>query len=463
MPGVVSSSRIDARPPQRVGELGGVIQRGIGLAISVAGLAFHLSTSGTLPSAAVALALTTLGGAIVAWRSDRGVGGAAFVYILVFGLFHGGLVVAVVIGGEQLLVGQGVNAWVASGRITAAVTAVCITMIAWEVGVLASRPGRVEAAESPSAVTRSRTGVVGLAAVVVGLTLIAAALQPEGGFAALLTGYLEFLEKVADDGAFGYGVAILGCGIGFLVASGGPARVMGLIIVGVVAVVGLPLGLRGTVLFLLATVLVVEAKRRHISAWLFGLGSLAVLTLVSVLRTTRVGGFSALITEGLAAGAPLEAVAEMGYSLYPVVVVQQWLEGGLEYRHGATFIAPILRFLEPFFGTDPGPATDDLRIFNVEVLLRQGPIGGSPVAEGLRNGGIVGACLLMFTIGYVIGRIDRLPATADAGAVTVVVFLPLIIAIRNSFAPVLVQIAIGVIMLITARALGRLSPERGSP
>ncbi|MFB6867875.1 O-antigen polysaccharide polymerase Wzy [Agromyces sp. NPDC056389] len=433
-----------------------------GIACSAAALVTQLSVPATLQLSALVLAVSLLGAMIVSWRRDRGVGGAAFIYTLVFGLFHGGLVFAVALGGESMIIGQGNNDWVLSSEVHSAVTAVCVAVIAWELGLLASLPSRRAPQSGAARTSRSRTDLVGYAGVLLGLGLITLALQPGGGIGVLFSGYLVFLEKVANDGIFGYGIVMLGYGVGFLVASGGRARLIGWAVMAAIALVGLPLGLRGTVLFLLATVLVVEAKRTRIRSGLFALAALLVLALVSVLRTTRTGGLSALLDDGLARATPLEAAAEMGYSLYPVVVVQHWLDSGVEVRGGVTFVAPIVRFAEGLLGMDTVPGASDLRIFNVEMLTLQGPIGGSPVAEGLRNGGILGVCLLMGLLGWVIGRVDRLPATADGGALTAVVFLPLIIAVRNSFAPVLVQLAIGFIMLFVARMIGRNHP-RGEP
>lgn len=462
MTGVVSSSTgewlTDRRDPRSVGRS----RRLLGLGISVAALLYQVSGVDALPSEAVVLTASLAGAGIVAWRRDRGVGGAAFIYVLVFGLFHAGLVISLSIAGEQMLIGRGANAWALSEAVPAAVTAVCVAIVALELGILVSLPGRSSTSPLRRANT-SRTDVVGYLGVGAGLALIAISLEAEGGLGALFSGYLEFLEKVSSDGEFGYGVALLGCGVGFLVASGGRARVIGWVVAVVVGVVGLPLGLRGTVLFLFVTVLVVEAKRTRVNAWLFVAASVGVLVIVSVLRTTRVGGIGALLAEGLEGATPLEALAEMGYSLYPVVVVQEWLAGGLDYRYGVTFVAPILRFVENLTGADPGPAQNDQRILNVEIFSNVGPIGGSPVAEGLRNGGMLGVCLLMLTIGFLIGRIDRLPATADGGAITVVVLLPILVAIRNSFAPVLVQIGIGAVMLVIARVLGRMQSERSAP
>jgi hypothetical protein len=461
--GVASSESNDVLHRTRDEKGGFRIRRFLGLGLSVAALAFQLNAAGTLSVQAGALVASFVGAALVAWRRDRGVGGAAFIYVLVFGLFHSGLVVAVALAGDRMLVGRGANAWAVSAAVPAAVTAVCVAIVAFECGVLLSRPGRIRAVGPVTIPRVSRTDIVGGLGVLGGAILIMISLQGEGGLGALFSGYLQFLEKVSNDSEFGYGVVLLGFGVGFLVASGGRSRVVGWTVVVLIAVVGLPLGLRGTVLFLLVTVLVVEAKRTRINAWLFAIASFVVLVVVAVLRTTRVGGIGRLFEGGFDQAEPLEAVAEMGYSLYPVVVVQEWLAGGLDYRYGVTFVAPIVRFIEAATGADPGRAESDLRIFNVEILTAEGPIGGSPVAEGLRNGGMLGVCLLMLVIGYVIARIDRLPATADGGAITVVVFLPLIIATRNSFAPMLVQIFIGIAMLFAARLLGRIRIGRDSP
>lgn len=463
MTGVASSESNDVlhRPREERGSFR--IRRVFGLGVSVAALAFQLNAGETLSLQAGALVASLFGAALVAWRSDRGVGGAAFIYVLVFGLFHGGLVVAVALAGDRMLIGRGANAWAVSEAVPAAVTAVCVAILAFECGILLCRPGLIRAGGSVTTPRVSRTDIVGGFGVLGGVILIMVSLQAEGGLGALFSGYLQFLEKVSNDSEFGYGVVLLGFGVGFLVASGGRARVVGWTVAVLIAAVGLPLGLRGTVLFLLVTVLVVEAKRTRINAWLFAISSVVVLAVVAVLRTTRVGGIGTLFEGGFERASPLEAVAEMGYSLYPVVVVQEWLAGGLDYRHGVTFVAPIVRFIEAATGADPGRAESDLRIFNVEILTGEGPIGGSPVAEGLRNGGMLGVCLLMLVIGYVIARIDRLPATADGGAITVIVFLPLIIATRNSFAPMLVQIFIGIAMLFAARLLGRIRSGRDSP
>lgn len=463
MTGVASSASNDVLRRSR-GERGGVrIRRFVGIVVSVAALAFQMNATGDLSLQAGALVASLFGAALVAWRTDRGVGGAAFIYVLVFGLFHGGLVVAVALAGDRMLVGRGENAWAVSEAVPAAVTAVSVAIVAFECGILLSRPGLVRAGGAATSPRISRTDIVGCIGVLGGVLLIMMSLQAEGGLGALFSGYLQFLEKVSNDSEFGYGVVLLGFGVGFLVASGGRSRVLGWTVVALIAAVGLPLGLRGTVLFLLVTVLVVEAKRTRINPWLFAISSVAVLAVVAVLRVTRVGGVGTLFEGGFERATPLEAVAEMGYSLYPVVVVQEWLAGGLDARHGVTFVAPIIRFIEAATGADPGPAESDLRIFNVEILTNEGPIGGSPVAEGLRNGGLLGVCVLMLVIGFVIARIDRLPATADGGAITVVVFLPLIIATRNSFAPLLVQVLIGIAMLLAARLLGRIRSGRDSP
>jgi hypothetical protein len=82
-----------------------------------------------------------------------------------------------------------------------------------------------------------------------------------------------------------------------------------------------------------------------------------------------------------------------------------------------------------------------------------GPIGGSPVAEGYDAAGLLGT-VVMATIALVIcviGRQDK--SGAMQVAMLPVVLLPLLIAMRNSFTPVIVQITGGGALVLLARQL----------
>jgi hypothetical protein len=192
-----------------------------------------------------------------------------------------------------------------------------------------------------------------------------------------------------------------------------------------------------------------------VPVWLAVGVSYACLMLIDLIRVSRAEGIGGLLKVDLSRIVPLRAIAEMGYSLKPAVVVDEWMSSGTQPLHGITLIAPLVRFVERFLGVrGPSDGIDD-RLFNVEILYRAGPIGGSPVAEGLRNGGLWFVIGLMLVIGIGLALMDRLPATPLAGAATMVVFLPLLIAVRNSLAPVLIQMALGVILLLVASYLSR--------
>lgn len=431
-----------------------------GFVLLVLGLLTSLRTDAVdvLPSLALALGLSMAGALLSTWDRTRGPTSTVTAYILVFGLFHAGLVVAVAVGGEELLVGQGDNSWLFTQRLPDAVRAVVVGMIALTGGVLlvralTGRQGRPRA--DANEVRPEGTVLVGAVATGVGFLVLSYVVAQNGGLALLTSGYGGFLEAVGGAGTFGYGTIIFGFGVGFLVAGGGAARRTGWIVFVVFALIGLPLGLRGTVLFLGVALLAVEAKKRRVPVWLAIGVSYACLMLIDLIRVSRAEGIGGLFRVDLSRIVPLRAIAEMGYSLKPAVVVDEWMSSGTQPLHGVTLIAPLVRFVERFLGVrGPSDGIDD-RLFNVEILYRAGPIGGSPVAEGLRNGGLWFVIGLMLVIGIGLALMDRLPATPLAGAATMVVFLPLLIAVRNSLAPVLIQMALGVILLLVASYLSR--------
>jgi len=97
------------------------------------------------------------------------------------------------------------------------------------------------------------------------------------------------------------------------------------------------------------------------------------------------------------------------------------------------------------------------------VLSRVGPIGGSPVAEGYHNLGMAGVVAVMAAIGLAVALVDRRPVTPFGHATVGVVLLPLLTEVRNSAAPLLIHIAIGLSILAVARALARARTARTAP
>lgn len=439
---------------------------GLGLGLVAVILALSATPATTIGFQATTLAIAWAGALLATWQAARGVGGPATVYLIVLGLFHCGLIIAVALGGTSMLVGRGDNSWIfRSVAINQAVVAVCACFFACAVGVLVGQSTPTMRKISLPAVTIStfeRRGValVGVLGAVVGISLIGYVLATSGGVALLFSGYGSFLEAVGGSGLLGYGTIVLGFGLAFLVSAGGRYRVAGWILMGVVAVIALPLGLRGSVLFPAVTLAVIESRRKRLPLLPIAFAGFVGLVLVSVLRQTRSGGVSSLLSGSWGPIAPLQGVAEMGYSLYPVVVVQGWMAVGTPPMGGVTLIAPLVRLGEAVFGGGAPPGASDFRLFNSEIANNVGAIGGSPIAEGIRNGGIGFAIVFLALIGYLLARLDRFPVRPLGSATVGIFLLPLLIDVRNSFAPVLFQWVIGALMLLAAYVATLLSRQR---
>lgn len=441
------------RPRSRSGQVRLTLQA-VGTAIAVlVAVTTSLFPPATLRTQALAIGASWLGSLIAVHRRERGVTGASYVYIVLFGLFHGGLVLAVATVGYSAAIGQGTNTWINAAHLQPVVPLVCVAFAALVLGSrLVGAPIGLNPCRIDRDILQGRLFVAGIGLAVLGFLIIIYELVVRGGVTFATATYVDVLDTVGESGILGYGTYALGVGCGLLVASNHRFKSFGWTLMGLSGLVLLPFGFRGTILFPLAMLAVVQGRVSRVRAGLACVGGVFVLSIISAVRTTRLEGIAGLTSLEPKDFSPVTAVAEMGYSLYPVVVVERWMAYGDSERHGITLVAPFVRALEGFLGMASPPATSDSRLFNVEIMTRVGPIGGSPVAEGLRNGGILGMALLMLAIGIVLGYLDRLPNTAVNNAYVVVLLLPLLIQIRNSFAPVLVQWALGlaVIMLLTS-------------
>lgn len=434
-----------------------------GLAISLVSLVWSASVNGGATSQVQAMLLLVAftGLLLTAWNPRAGAGGSAFLYFFVFALFHGGLVIAFALHGQTALLGGGDNSWIDPERLGPAVSLTVIGAAGATAGVaLGQIGGSGRGGVRTQRPDAGRLPMLGGGAALVGTAMIAYSLWSNGGLAGV-GGYIEFLDVVAGESVFSYGSLFLGLGLCLLAASGGRSRIIAWVSMLVLAALALPLGLRGPVLFPLVTLVMIEAKRRRLRLWVFALVAIAALSAISVIRQTRTQGLAGLLEGGWTRIDPFDGAAEMGYSLFPVVQVEQWMSAGLEPMQGVTFIAPIVRVVERLLGI-PSPSGDqDMRLFNVEVFTRIGPIGGSPIAEGYRNFELLGVILVMCILGLVLSRVDRLPGTPMGAALAAVIMLPLVTAVRNSFAPVVPQIAIG-LLLVAAAFVGVRARDKGS-
>ena len=382
-------------------------------------------------------------------------------YVVLFGLFHGGLLISSALRGPDAFTAYETD-WLYQGYTAEAVRLAVLGMVAFTlVSSSVGDRGAAGPAVSP-VVTRPALTVVGLTVEAAGLGVFGMSVLGAGSPVVFSGGYTTYLQAHESDGLLGYGTLLIGVGAILAVVAGGRARIVAWSGFAVYAVVAFGIGTRGAVLFPLLALLAVEARRgRRVRPLWTLLGVPVVLTLIGLVRTSRLGDTSAPASSLWSA--PLDAVAEMGYSLRPAVVVLDWHSFGEAFRYGATLFAVPLRFVEGISGWHGGAPVHDTRLFNVEVLDRVGPIGGSPVAEGYHNFGIVGVLLLLGAIGLVIGLLERRPRTPFGDATLGVVLLPLLIQTRNSFAPVPVQIGLALVILAVARLVSRWTADRGAP
>lgn len=391
--------------------------------------------------------------------SRQGVYRPSAAYLLVFGLFHGGLLVSCALRGPDGSVYD--DSWLYEGYTRQAVELAILGMLSYTLATQLAAGKRTNDGQiaNPDSRERHAFAVVGIAVQMIGLGIFFAAALRSGNLDLLSGGYLEYIEANQSHEALGYSYLLLGVGPTLAVVAGGKPRVVAWTIFACFAAVALLIGNRGEVLFPLVTMLVVESHRGRSPRKVFTVvGSVAVLMVIGVVRQTRLTGFSGLSS----LSSPLDAVSEMGYSLLPTVGVLDWHSTGEPFRNGITLIVAPLRFFETLTGWNGGAPVHDDRLFNVEIADRLGNVGGSPIAEGYHNLGVAGIVILMVSVGIALGWLDRVPRTPQGSALIGIVLLPLLAQIRNSFAPVPVQLAIGLLLLLFVRlsmARGRYKAE----
>ncbi|HYQ63660.1 O-antigen polysaccharide polymerase Wzy [Actinophytocola sp.] len=401
----------------------------------------------------------------LALLAGRGLWRPSTAYLVLFGLFHGGLLLIAAVRDVDLFADRDI-AWLYHSRVAEATRLVILGMTAFALcAELAAGRARRPAATTPSTVAAGPladprgSGIIGLVVEFTGIGIFTASVLGAGGFGLLNGGYRDFLAANESNELLGYGSLFIGMGAVIAINSGGRARVAGWLAFGAHAVVAFQVGGRGEVLFPLLAMLVVEARRgRPLRPLWTVLGVPFVLVLIALVRTTR-------LPDGIAAAstlwsAPLDAVAEMGCSLRPTAEVLDWHASGEPFRHGITLIAVPVRLVERLGGWHGGTAVLDDRLFNVEIMDRVGPVGGSPVAEGYHNGGLLGVVLLLGAIGLAVGWLERRPATLLGHSTVGVLLLPLLVQIRNSFAPVPAQLAVGVVLLLVVREVAKRPRDR---
>lgn len=212
------------------------------------------------------------------------------------------------------------------------------------------------------------------------------------------------------------------------------------------------LGLRGEVLFPLSVMFVLWARSGvKISLRRILIISLIFLSAASIVRQLRVDGFS---LDGIfqANYNPAASLVELGSSLRPVVEVINWRNDGDEFIYGASYWAPFERMITKFIPFIPRiDAEHDDRLMNVLVDARVGPIGFSPVAEAFRNFGYIGVVGFFFLLGFLISKLDKLKSNCINNALVAIFLFALIMQVRNAFTPVPAQILFGLSLVLVSK------------
>ena len=378
-------------------------------------------------------------------------------YLVVFGLFHGGLLFSLAAAGDGLHEHKQ-SAWVYYAGTPHAVSLAILGMVAFTISTEIFRTPRditdqrCLPDENNGNVERDSLAKIGLTVETLGILLfIAGVIQIDGLDSGWGTynAFRDALESGAASRALVYSALLVSIGAIFSVAAGGRTRIVAWWVFAIYTVLSLRLGARSQSLFPLITLLAIEARRgvRLKTAWT-SIGAPILLSLICLVRQIRAVGIA-----NIESISPWEGVAEMGYSLRPTVTVLDWHLSGESLRYGDTLVATIARFVETLFFLEHGTIAPGSRLFSEEITDRVGTIGGSPIAEGYHNFGLVGVALAMVAIGWTLGWIERIPRTPRGNALVGVVMCPLLTDVRNFSSVILVPLTLGLSLLWLGKVL----------
>jgi hypothetical protein len=305
-------------------------------------------------------------------------------------------------------------------------------------------------------------GAGGSVLVFAAIALWCAVVLMTSGIGGFFGSYGEYLDATAEySNALGIAWLMLGCGVVLSVTgkTGWP-RTAAIGAFGALALVTLPIGLRGEIMFRGMAALVAAARCGRIlsPARAIAVG-VALLVAIPILREVRQTGLRGL-SEGVPEARVYEAFAEMGSSLHPVEKVVRWRAEGDPLDQGSSYWAPIERAAARLLpGLESAAAGDDFRIMNILVTDRVGPIGFSPVAEAYRNFGAFGVVVVLGVLGALLAGIDTIRDHRIAVLAIAVAYPALITNVRNSFVSVPAQCAAGLAIVV---ALGIIRHVVGS-
>ena len=209
------------------------------------------------------------------------------------------------------------------------------------------------------------------------------------------------------------------------------------------ALIALPIGIRGDVMFTAAGALAAQGWKLYRVPVRYFIGAAVVmLCLASLLREVRAEGI-AKVDWRWEVVSPANALKELGQSLRPTYETIRWLQDGDQLLGGESFWSPIERGFLRLFPLQQRVDVDEDRQLIELVNKRVGPIGFSPIAEAYYNFGTNGVPLVMGMIGLLVGCLGMTGNSLLGRALMLSTLIPLLIFVRNSFTPVPAQMVIG--------------------
>lgn len=372
------------------------------------------------------------------------------IYLYVFGAFHLGLAPMVAMGWKVPdFGGADATTWMTTRPLADALFSVAVAMLVYALGarIGASMPQRRRPpATTERSAPEARSALAAFLIALAGVGGWYLFVFSRGGIALFTASYTQYLDATAG-GFLPLLYLMLGlAGALWAVTPSHPLSRRALLLLVLFAIPALPLGLRGEVLFPLAAGVAVLAKRRRLRVrpvpWLMVV--VLVLSGIALIRTVRTTGIAGATTS--VDVNPVHGLAELGFSLRPVAEAISWRVIDPP-AGGRTYLRPIQRAAARVIPSiDVPPATQDRYIATTLIVQRVGPVGFSPVAEGIVNFGLAGAAGYMLVVGVLLGWLDRRPSTVSGLVLTSVVLVPLLIEVRNSFVSLPLQLVLGLMV-----------------
>lgn len=411
-------------------------------------------------ASAAAVAVGTLSVVVTISARSSGLVSVGSVYAMLLFLWHLGLLTFTALALPIHFFNAEDQSWFDSPALAPAAMSVAIGSIAFAfayvsaVGLFGGRSGKAKE-ETDSQASDPVSGLVGIGLLTAGVALFLWASQASG--AALLgSTYEAFLHATLPlAGQISTSYLLIGYGAAVTASSRRRSlRIIGLSIFAAFAIVAIPIGLRGEVMLPGAAWAVVAARRRKIRArWIYPILLLGALSLGSVVRQFRSGGFSLRALSHLSI-TPIDGLVEAGYSIRPVMLVHSWHDFYAEPFLGlGSYLHPFDRLVRGrILGIAVTSPQEDPRAFLSVVAHRAGQIGGSSIAEGYYFAGTLGVVVALCVLGLVAAWLDRLPSTPMFDGLVGMVSVILFLSLRNDQTALAGQLLVAFAALAMIRA-----------